>query len=112
MTPLISKELLALLKEASDDDVIEISDDFDQRIKRSGLKIQHFAFERKLDLAVFILSDRSIITKNLSDFFDLENVIDYHLHQFRITENGIHWPDLDIDISLRGLLQEEKILTK
>jgi len=112
MTPSISKKLQDLLNDVGDDDVVEILDDLDRHIHDSGLKIQLFTFERQLDLAVFILSDRRIITKTLSEFFELENVIDYHLHQYRISENGIHWPDLDIDVSLRGLLQEEKVLTK
>lgn len=112
ITPLISKQLQTLLSEAGDDDVIDIADDLDRMILDSGLQIRHFGFARDLDLALFILNDKQVITRDLSSFPYLEKAEDYDLDQYRISEMGIHWPDLEVDISLRGLLQEEKVLTK
>ncbi|WP_143828734.1 DUF2442 domain-containing protein [Dyadobacter fermentans] len=111
-TPSISKELQILLTEAGDDDVIDIADDLDRMILDSGLQIRHFGFARDLDLALFILTNKRVITRSLSSFPDLKKAEDYDLDQYRISEMGIHWPELDVDISLRGLLQEEKVLTK
>jgi hypothetical protein len=112
MTPSISDELQAFLNEANDEEVVEIADDLDRLIQEKGLKIRHFGFARDLDLALFILSDTKIITRPLSSFPYLKNAIDWDLDQYTVSETGIHWPNLDADISLRGLLQEEKILTK
>lgn len=111
-TPLISKQLQTLLNEAGDDDVIDIADDLDQMILDKGLQIRHFGFARDLDLALFILNDKRVITRALSSFPSLANAEDYHLDQYTVSESGIHWPDLDVDISLRGLLQDEKVLAK
>lgn len=112
ITPLISKELQLLLNEAGDNDIIDIADDLDQMILDSGLQIRHFGFARDLDLALFILNNKQVITRTLSSFPYLEKAEDYDLDQYTTSEMGIHWPDLDIDISLRGLLLEEKVLTK
>jgi len=109
---LISKQLQTILSEAGDDDVIDIADDLDQMILDKGLEIRHFGFARDLDLALFILNDKRVITRTLSSLPYLANAEDYDLDQYIVSESGIHWPDLDVDISLRGLLQEEKVLIK
>lgn len=111
-TPLISEELQALLNEADENDVIDIADDLDQMILDKGLQIRHFGFARDLDLALFILNDKRVITRTLSSLPYLANAEDYDLDQYTVSETGIHWPNLDVDMSLRGLLQEEEVLTK
>src|SRR5687767_4179899 len=98
ITPLISEELQALLNEAGDNDVIDIADDLDQMILDRGLQIRHFGFARDLDLAIFILNNKRVITRPLSSFQYLEKAEDYDLDQYTVSETGIHWPDLDVDI--------------
>ena len=110
--PSISEELQAQLNASDDDQAIEIADELDRYIQTNGLQIRHFGFARDLDLAFFILNDKRIITITLSDFPFLKEADDYDLDQYRVSELGIHWYNLDIDMSLRGLLKEEKILTK
>lgn len=112
MTPLISEELQTLLNQAGNDDVIDIADELDQMIRDSGLQIRHFGFARDLDLVLFILNDKRVITGALSSFPYLQKAEDYHLDQYILSGSGIHWPDLDVDISLRGLLQDEKVFIK
>ncbi|WP_426291747.1 DUF2442 domain-containing protein [Dyadobacter endophyticus] len=107
--PLISKELQALLNGSDDDQVVDITDDLDRFIQTSGLRIRHFGFARDLDLALFILSDKRVITKPLSSFPFLKKADDYDLDQYTVSETGIYWYNLDVDVSLRGLLQEEKV---
>uniref|UniRef100_UPI003F71FBB3 DUF2442 domain-containing protein n=1 Tax=Dyadobacter sp. TaxID=1914288 RepID=UPI003F71FBB3 len=111
MTPSISEELQAFLNGANEEEIVEIADDLDLFIQEKELRIRHFGFARDLDLALFILSDKKVITRPLSSFPYLKKAMDWDLDQYTISETGIHWPNLDIDISLRGLLQEEKILT-
>ncbi|HWV30405.1 MAG TPA: DUF2442 domain-containing protein [Dyadobacter sp.] len=111
-TPSISEELQVQLNASDDEQVVEIADEFDRYIQTNGLQIRHFGFARDLDLAFFILNDKRIITRTLSSLPYLANAEDYDLDQYTVSETGIHWPDLDVDISLRGLLQEEKVLIK
>ena len=107
MQPSMSKDLMDLLSEPEEDVNINASDDFDKIIESSNLRIQHFTFFRDLDLIVFILNNKRIIQRTLSSFPTLEQAEDYHLYQYQVSDYGIHWPDLDADISLRGFLVEE-----
>jgi hypothetical protein len=107
--PSVSKELMDMLSGPEEDAIVKVSDDFDKIIESSNLKIQHFIFFRDLDLVVFILNNKRLIQRPLSAFPLLEEAEDYHLYQYQISEYGIHWPDLDADISLRGFLVEETI---
>ncbi|WP_229206893.1 DUF2442 domain-containing protein [Dyadobacter crusticola] len=110
MIPSISEELQAFLNGTNDEEVVEIADELDHFIQEKELQIRHFGFARDLDLALFILSNKKVITRPLSSFPYLKKAIDWDLDQYTISEAGIHWPNLDVDISLRGLLLEEKIL--
>ena len=105
--PLMSKDLMDLLSDAEDDVAISTSDDFDKIIESSSLRIHDFGFSRDLDLAIFILNNKRIIQRPLSSFPILEQAEDYNLYQYQCSDYGIHWPDLDADISLRGFLVEE-----
>ena len=107
----VEKVTEMLLNEADHNDVINIADDQDRFIQERGLRIQHFGFARDLDLGIFILSDKKVISRSLSSFPYLEKAEDWDLDQYVVSETGIHWPILDVDLSLRGLLQEKGILT-
>ncbi|MBN8577016.1 MAG: DUF2442 domain-containing protein [Cytophagales bacterium] len=37
----------------------------------------------------------------------LANATEKQLHQYKLSRTGIHWPELDEDLSLRGFLKEE-----
>jgi hypothetical protein len=106
--PLISKELANVL-DNDNDEIYITGDEFDRIIIDNNLKIGHFTFFRDLDLAVFVLNNKHIIQRPLSTYPQLNDSIDYHLLQYRISPYGIHWPELDIDLSLRGLLLEETV---
>jgi hypothetical protein len=105
----ISKQLLDFLAKEDEEDVVIVSDDFDQIIKASNLRINYFAFTKELDLAMFVLNNRRVIQRPLSKYRALNEADEYHLWQYQISDMGIHWPDIDADISLRGLLIEEAI---
>ena len=103
--PVTSKDLIDLLSDAEDDVAICTSDDFDKTIESSSLRIHDFGFSRDLDLAIFILNNKRIIQRPLSSFPILEQAEDYNLYQFQCSDYGIHWPDLDEDLSIAGMLR-------
>lgn len=107
--PSVSKELMDMLSAPEDESVVKVFDEFDRIIESGNLRIHDFGFSRDLDMAIFILNNKRIIQRALSSFPDLEKAEDYHLHQYQLSDYGIHWPDLDADISLRGFLVEETI---
>ncbi|WP_229253718.1 DUF2442 domain-containing protein [Dyadobacter sp. NIV53] len=109
MKPLISKELTELLNDNDNNDVIVSTDEFDKIIKDNHLKIQRFAFFKDLDLVIFILNNRRIIQRPLSSYPILEQAIEEKLNQYKVSDYGIHWPEIDADLSLRGLLLEETV---
>ena len=107
--PLISRELADLLADPSDEDITIYNDEFDKVISETNLRIKHFGFLRDLDIAVFVLNNSRIIQRKLSAFPELEKAMDYDLLQYQVSDFGIHWPDLDADLSLRGFLMEEAV---
>lgn len=109
MTPSISKKLADILSGDDNEELVVHYDEFDKIIHETDLKIKHFGFLRDLDVAVFVLNNSRIIQRKLSDFPELEAAIDYQLMQYRVSDSGIHWPDIDYDLSLRGFLMEEAL---
>ena len=95
-----------------DDKIINVpaTDPLDRLVFEEGLRIKSVWFDKDLDLMVVLLNNRKIIKRPLSDYKLLGGA---SLPQLQNFENGgteIHWPELDEDISLRGLLKYE--LTK
>ncbi|MEO6283635.1 MAG: DUF2442 domain-containing protein [Dyadobacter sp.] len=107
--PSVSKDLTEFLSAQDDNDIIIDTDDLDKIILSNNLKIRHFTVFRDLDLVVFILNNKRIIQRPLSSYPALESAIDYDLYQYQISDSGIHWPEIDADLSLRGLLLEETV---
>lgn len=103
----LSDRLSGFLSNADDNDVFEAADDLDQIIALTDLEIQHFVAFVDLDLAIFVLNNRKIIHCRLSSYPVLATASASELSQYEVTPSGIHWTQLDADLSLRGLLLEE-----
>lgn len=93
----------------SKDNIIDkkATDPLDRLIFEEGLRIKSIWFDQELDLIIVLLKNRKIIQRPISDFQPLKNAT---LVQLKNNENdgtGIHWPDLDEDLSLRGFLKYE-----
>ncbi len=82
-------------------------DPVDELIAEEGLTIARFVHFRELDLFLLILSNRRVISRLLSEYSALGQASDAQLVNHTVTEAGIHWPAIDVDLSLRGFLQEE-----
>ena len=93
----------------SDNNIVNkrASDPLDQLIFEEGLRIQRVWFDRTLDLIVVLLNNKKVLKRPLSDFKRLANATEEQLHHFENDGIGIHWPDVDEDLSLRGFLKYE-----
>ena len=83
-------------------------DSIDRLIFEKKLRIANVYFNNDLDLMLVVLNNKSVIKANISDFPALKNATSAELSNWRLIGGGlgIHWPDLDEDISLSGLLRE------
>lgn len=107
--PSVSSRLNDFLNTADDEPIELIVDEFDGLIKRENLRISHFVWVRDLDLALLVLNNRRVISQPLSAYPALAQAPDEALTDYIISASGIHWPALDADLSLRGLLMSEVV---
>lgn len=106
--PSVNKATLTLLE----DEVFsgEIAgDEIDTLIFNQNLRISALAFFRNLDLMLVVLNNRTVLSRPLSAYPFLENTGDDILTNYQLQFSGVHWPALDADLSLRGLIMEEMI---
>ena len=83
------------------------SDPLDQLIFEDGLRMQQIWFDRTLDLIVVLLNNKKVLKRPLSDFKRLTTATEEQLSNFENDGIGIHWLELDEDLSLRGFLKYE-----
>ncbi|MEM6261825.1 MAG: DUF2442 domain-containing protein [Bacteroidota bacterium] len=113
MKPSIDKETeayLASLDEKNPDEpdyYFRDMDEYDKLIYEGGLRVQRVIFEKELDLMVILLNSKKIITRSISEFPRLEVGNDEQLNAYEISPSGIHWDELDEDLSLKGFLRHE-----
>ena len=84
-------------------------DAVDGMIFDEGLRIRSVHMDKGLDLMLIILSNKKILKRNIGMTSVLKNATEEQLKNFTISRTGIHWPDLDEDLSLRGFLKEEML---
>lgn len=80
-------------------------DPIDRMIFEEGLRIQKLFFDKELDLMLIVLNNKKVLKENLSRFKLLWNVNEEALQNYEISRTGVHWPELDEDLSLRGFLK-------
>ena len=61
----------------------------------------------KMDLIVVLLNNKKVLKRPISDFKRLTDATEAQLLHYENDGISIHWPDLDEDLSLRGLLKYE-----
>lgn len=78
-------------------------------ILKEGLRIQALDVHPELNVMTVILNTTAVLVQQLSDFKLLKNASKEQLLKYELINNGIgvHWPDLDEDLSLKGFLQNE-----
>lgn len=89
------------------EDYIFKPDSLDILIQNHKLKIVGLNFYPDLDLLLFVLNNKKVMKRKISDFKNLRNAGLKDLEKYFISKDGVHWKNLDEDLSLRGLLQYE-----
>jgi len=83
------------------------ADPLDRLIFEEGLRIKSIWFDQDLDVIIVLLNNKQIIQRPISDFVRLKNATTEQLQNYESDGIGVHWPDLDEDLSLRGFLKYE-----
>lgn len=78
-------------------------------IYEEGLRIETMDVHPDLDLFLVVLNTKSILRQRHSDYPSLRNTTSERLlnYEFIGQGTGVHWPELDEDLSLKGFLRDE-----
>ena len=84
-------------------------DTIEQIIFEKGLRIKAVHFHKDMDLMLIVLNNKKVIQKTISSSPRLAQATNENLNNFRLIADGvgIHWPDVDEDLSLKGFIKEE-----
>ncbi len=82
-------------------------DTIDQLIIENNLQIAGVSFYPQIDLMLVVLNNKRVLKRNLSEFKRLQSAPQQQLENYTISPMGVHWPELDEDLSLRGFLKHE-----
>lgn len=84
-------------------------DTLEQIIFEGGLRIKAVHFHPDMDLMIIVLNNKRVICRAISGSPNLEKATLAQLNNYRLIANGvgIHWRELDEDLSLKGFLKEE-----
>lgn len=91
----------------SHEEYIQNPDPIDSLIKNNNLQIAGIHFHPEMNLMLIVLNNTKIIKRKISDFEKLKSTSLEDLEKYRISRYGIHWDNLDEDLSLKGFLQYE-----
>lgn len=88
-------------------------DTLEQIIFEQGLRIAGVHCYPDLDLMLIVLNSKKVLKRKISSSKRLSSATPEQLQNLQLISDGvaIHWPDVDEDISLKGLLKEEFSLT-
>lgn len=83
-------------------------DFFESLIFIKGLVIQSLEFDRSSDIMTIYLSHNQKFKTKISRYAKLQNASDSALKNYVLEARatGIHWPELDEDLSLKGFLKD------
>lgn len=86
-----------------------VFDPIDKLIFEDGLRIRSVYFDKELDVMLILLNNRKVLERKISITERLKNASVEQLKKYELSRTGIHWPELDEDLSLRGFLKEEVV---
>jgi len=84
-------------------------DTLEQIIFEKGLRIKAVHFHPDMDMMLIVLNNKKIIKRTISSSTRLSKATNDNLNNYQLIAGGvgIHWPDVDEDLSLKGFLEEE-----
>jgi len=90
------------------DTSINSYDSLEQMIHDENIRIKAIDVHTDMNLLVVILNTGSVLKEKLSSYFNIDNLKTDQLLNYTLIGNGtgIHWPELDEDLSLKGFLRD------
>lgn len=84
-------------------------DAIESLIVKDGLRIEALDFHPEQDMMLVILNTKVVLNQSLSSYSLLKSADKSQLLKYRLIAGGtgVHWPDLDEDLSLKGFLESE-----
>ena len=84
-------------------------DTIEQLRYSEGLRIKAVDFHKELDLMLIVLNTTAILQQKISSYPSMANAEIEKLLHYELIGNGtgIHWPELDEDLSLKGFLKDQ-----
>ena len=84
-------------------------DALEQIIFEQGLRIRAVHAYPELDLMLFVLNNGKVLRRKIAAFARLQEAEQSALDNYELLAGGVavHWPQVDEDISLKGLLKAE-----
>ncbi|MEM9338032.1 MAG: DUF2442 domain-containing protein [Bacteroidota bacterium] len=79
-------------------------DAIDQLIIENNLEIAGLNFYPQIDLMLIVLNNKKVLKESISKFKLLKGATKEQLENYHISRTGVHWEELDEDLSLRGFL--------
>jgi len=78
-------------------------------IMSEGLRIVALDFYPEQDMMLVVLNTKVVLNQRLSAYSFLKNADKSQLQQYRLIAGGtgVHWPELDEDLSLKGFLRSD-----
>lgn len=83
-------------------------DPLDKLVNETDVRAKHVIIDRDLDLILVVLTSGGILRVKLSDHPKLKKASLIKLNDWRLIANGIgiHWNQLDEDLSIKGMIQQ------
>ena len=84
-------------------------DSLEKLIYEEGLRINAVDVHKEMDMMLIVLNTKTILKRSISSYKRLKTASSAQLNHYKLIGKGtgIHWPELDEDLSLKGFLQEE-----
>ena len=84
-------------------------DSLEKLIYEEGLCIKAIDIHKDMDMILIILNTKTILKRRLSSYKRLKKASLAQLSKYKLVGKGtgIHWSELDEDLSLKGFLKEE-----
>ncbi len=90
---------------------INMYDSIEKVIFEELLRIKAIHFHKDIDLMLIVLNNGKVLKHAISSSSLLEKAKSDQLNNYRLIGKGVgvHWPELDEDLSLKGFLQTSLI---
>lgn len=84
-------------------------DAIEKIIFEDGIRIDAVDIHPELDVMLIVLNTKAVLRQKLSNYKRLKEADKAVLMQYELISGGtgIHWPQLDEDLSLKGFLRDE-----